>query len=62
MKKTIIEFKDFGFRYRVQAEQTLKNINLTIYEGEKVLIVGPSGSGKSTSAHFTIIVKWYKSI
>ena len=51
MKKTIIEFKDFGFRYRVQAEQTLKNINLTIYEGEKVLIVGPSGSGKSTLAH-----------
>ena len=51
MKKKIIEFKDFGFRYRVQAEQTLKNINLTIYEGEKVLIVGPSGSGKSTLAH-----------
>lgn len=51
MKKKIIEFKDFGFKYRVQAEQTLKNINLTIYEGEKVLIVGPSGSGKSTLAH-----------
>ncbi|MGL5311861.1 MAG: ABC transporter ATP-binding protein, partial [Peptostreptococcaceae bacterium] len=51
MKKKIIEFKDFCFKYRVQAEQTLKNINLTIYEGEKVLIVGPSGSGKSTLAH-----------
>jgi len=51
MKKKIIEFKDFGFKYRVQAEQTLKNINLAIYEGEKVLIVGPSGSGKSTLAH-----------
>lgn len=51
MKKKIIEFKDFGFRYRVQEEQTLRNINLTIYEGEKVLIVGPSGSGKSTLAH-----------
>lgn len=51
MNKKIIEFKDFSFKYRVQAEQTLKNINLTIYEGEKVLIVGPSGSGKSTLAH-----------
>ena len=51
MKKKIIEFKDFSFQYRVQAEPTVKNINLSIYEGEKVLIVGPSGSGQSTLAH-----------
>lgn len=51
MKKKIIEFKDFSFQYIVQAEPTVKNINLSIYEGEKVLIVGPSGSGKSTLAH-----------
>lgn len=51
MKKKIIEFKDFSFQYRVQAEPTVKNINLSIYEGEKVLIVDPSGSGKSTLAH-----------
>ena len=51
MKKKIIEFKDFTFKYRVQAKPTLKNINLTIYEGEKVLVVGPSGSGKSTLSH-----------
>ena len=51
MKKKIIEFKDFSLQYRVQAEPTVKNINLSIYEGEKVLIVGPSGSGKSTLAH-----------
>lgn len=51
MRKKLIEFKDFSFQYRVQAEKTLKNINLTIYEGEKVLILGPSGSGKSTLAH-----------
>ena len=48
MKKTVIEFVDFSFQYRAQAKPTLNNINLTIYEGEKVLIVGPSGSGKST--------------
>ena len=51
MKKPIIEFKDFTFQYFAQAEPTLHNINLTIYEGEKVLIVGPSGSGKSTLGH-----------
>ncbi len=48
MKKPVIEFNNFNFQYRVQHEPTLKNINLTIYEGEKVLILGPSGSGKST--------------
>lgn len=48
MRKPVIEFVDFSFKYRAQAKPTLNNINLTIYEGEKVLIVGPSGSGKST--------------
>lgn len=46
----MIEFKDFTFCYRTQAEPSVKNINLTIYEGEKILIAGPSGSGKSTLA------------
>lgn len=50
MGKTIIEFKDFGFQYRVQQEPTLYDINLTIREGEKILILGSSGSGKSTLA------------
>ena len=48
MKKPIIQFENFSFQYQAQTEPTLKNIDLTIYEGEKVLIVGPSGSGKST--------------
>lgn len=46
----IIEFKDFSFKYRTQANPTLKNINLTINKGEKILIIGASGSGKSTIA------------
>jgi energy-coupling factor transport system ATP-binding protein len=46
--KPVINFQDFSFRYSAQKYPTLKNINLTIYEGEKVLIIGPSGSGKST--------------
>lgn len=51
MKKPIIQFENFSFKYKSQAQPTLIDMNLTIYEGEKVLIVGPSGSGKSTIAH-----------
>lgn len=47
-KQAIIEFKNFSFQYFSQAEPTLHDINLSIYPGEKILIVGPSGSGKST--------------
>ena len=48
MREPVIEFRDFSFQYFSQAEPTLHNIDLTIRQGEKVLIVGPSGSGKST--------------
>lgn len=51
MKRPVIEFRDFGFRYTAQAEPTLYHIDLTICEGEKVLICGPSGCGKSTLVH-----------
>lgn len=44
----VIVFEDFSFQYETQAEPTLKQMNLSIGQGEKVLIVGPSGSGKST--------------
>lgn len=47
-RKPVIEFEHFQFQYFSQAEPTLYDINLKIYEGEKVLIVGPSGRGKST--------------
>ena len=48
MRSPLVTFTDYSFQYFAQAEPTLKHINLTIYEGEKVLIVGASGSGKST--------------
>ncbi|PLY04685.1 MAG: type I secretion system permease/ATPase [Arcobacter sp.] len=43
-----IELKDVNFAYKDQNHQTLKNINLSIEEGEKVAILGKIGSGKST--------------
>ena len=44
----MISFKNFSYTYKSQKKPTLKNINLEIANGEKVLIVGASGSGKST--------------
>ncbi|MDR1893778.1 MAG: ABC transporter ATP-binding protein, partial [Spirochaetales bacterium] len=51
MKKPVIQFTEFGFQYKAQKNPTLTGINLTIYEGEKALILGASGSGKTTLAN-----------
>ena len=48
--KVLIEFKDVCKKYS-QGEHdfyALKDANLTINEGEMVVILGPSGAGKST--------------
>ncbi len=37
-----------SFKYPSREEPTLKDINLTVQEGEAIGIIGPSGSGKST--------------
>ena len=47
----MIEFKNFGFKYNAQVDYTLRDINLKIEHGEKILIAGPSGCGKSTLIH-----------
>ena len=50
MKKAIIETKDLckSFVVGKNANNVLKNINISIYEGDFTIIMGSSGSGKST--------------
>ncbi|XP_043945092.1 multidrug resistance-associated protein 1-like [Protopterus annectens] len=52
-----VEFENYGLRYRKDRELALKNINVTIFGGEKIGIVGRTGAGKSslTLALFRII-------
>lgn len=47
-KRSIIEIKDLSFRYFDSGRDILRNINLSVGEGEIILIAGHSGSGKST--------------
>lgn len=43
-----IEFKNVSFKYPQADEYVLKNINLSIAQGETVAFIGSTGSGKST--------------
>jgi energy-coupling factor transport system ATP-binding protein len=51
LNKAAVVFDNFTFTYKAQSEPTLSHINLSIQQGEKILLAGPSGSGKSTLAH-----------
>ena len=44
----VMDIKNFGFAYAGAAKQSLKNINLPIYENKVTALIGPSGCGKST--------------
>ncbi len=44
----MIKLQNLNLKYRKLNNPTLKDMNLEINQGEKILIVGPSGSGKST--------------
>jgi ATP-binding cassette subfamily B protein len=44
----VIELKDLGFKYDQSGPDVIRNINLKIYKGSRIGIVGPTGSGKST--------------
>lgn len=45
-----VSFEHVTFRYRLDGQEILKDVNLTVPAGQVVGIVGPSGSGKSTLA------------
>jgi len=46
----VVDLRNVSFRYAGSERNVLSNINLTVEEGESVLITGPSGCGKSTIA------------
>ena len=51
MNKVMLEIKDLKKSFNVSGQQTidvLKGVNLTVYDGEFVSLMGESGSGKST--------------
>ena len=44
----MIEIENLSFKYSVDDDYILKNINLSVHKGECVLLCGKSGCGKST--------------
>jgi putative ABC transport system ATP-binding protein len=50
MQDTLVQVRDLSKTFRLRGEvlHALKNIELDIYTGEYLSIMGPSGSGKST--------------
>ena len=46
--KSLIEIKDYSFRYVTKVQPILKNLKFNILSGEFLVLCGASGSGKTT--------------
>jgi ATP-binding cassette subfamily B protein len=49
-RRKLIDVSDVVFRYRPEGRAILRGLDLTVYQGEKILLEGGSGGGKSTLA------------
>jgi ABC-type multidrug transport system fused ATPase/permease subunit len=47
-KAPLMQMRDMGFRYAANTKWVFRDINLEIYGGDKIGIIGPTGGGKST--------------
>ncbi len=59
--KKILEVKELNKTYSIDGNANyyvLKNIDLEVYEGEFVSVMGPSGSGNRR--YYIILVEWIK--
>lgn len=52
-KKGLLKVENLSFSYP-NKQKALENVNLSIYEGENVALLGHNGAGKSTLAHSLI--------
>jgi len=48
MTTPILELRQVSVKYDAQNEPTLRELNLSVQKGEKILLAGSSGSGKTT--------------
>ena len=51
-KKVLLDIKDFSMEYHTEIgiKKAINHLNLTIYEGESLGLVGEAGAGKTTTA------------
>jgi ATP-binding cassette subfamily B protein len=49
-RRKLIDASELVFRYRPEGRAILRGLDLTVYQGERILLEGGSGGGKSTLA------------